>query len=404
MNKKLYYLDAYTQKFSAKVIKQDCNHEGKWFVTLDKTAFYPTGGGQPHDTGTLNDVNVINIEETEGEVRHYINEPCFSEGEVVSGVLNWARRFDHMQQHSGQHILSAAFQELFEAETVGFHLGEELCTIDLNIQNIDEGMIEQAETLANNIILENRSIDTKWITKDDLSNYPLRKTTTVEDDIRLVIIPNFDYNGCGGTHPNSTGEVSAMKILDWERQKKKIRLSFVCGNRVLKQLHTKHLITKVLMKELNSPEIDLPDAVRQLKEKEKATEKVLVETREQLLVYEAKSLLDQKVMINENYVVSKLYQNKTMKELQTLAKVVTNEDPMTITLFISNNEDKLQFVCASGEKVKVKMNELIKPLLTSLDGKGGGNESIAQGGGNPIMKEEQLLELAIDQIKNEGEI
>lgn len=229
MEQKLYYQDAYLQTFSAKVRKQTQDESGNWFVVLDRTAFYPTGGGQPFDIGTLNDIQVLNVEEIEGEIRHYIDRPIAETEEKIFGVIDWQRRFDHMQQHAGQHILSATFEELFEFETVSFHLGKEVLTIDLNTDELKEEQAQQVEIRANQIILENQPIDTRWVNSAELSQYKLRKRISVTEDIRLVIIPDFDYNGCGGTHPNSTGQVGSLKILDWERQKRKFEFNLYVG-------------------------------------------------------------------------------------------------------------------------------------------------------------------------------
>lgn len=249
-------------------------------------------GGQPHDTGTLNHIKVVNVEEINGEIRHFVEKPISEQNIDVTGVIDWERRFDHMQQHSGQHILSAAFEELFGYRTVSFHLGKEVLTIDLDIEELSEQKAMEAEKLANQIILENRPIETKWVTERELSKYPLRKQPSVTENIRLVIIPDFDYNGCGGTHPHSTGQVGAIKILDWERQRKRIRVQFVCGNRVLKQLGKKQKVIRELNALLNASEEEIITAASRLLDHAKETEKSLEEARENLLHYEAKELLE----------------------------------------------------------------------------------------------------------------
>lgn len=221
---KLFYKDPYLKTFETKILKQQQVKKGDFYITLEETAFYPTGGGQPHDIGTLNGVKVLNVEEVDGEIRHYVERTLPHLDDQVVGVIDWERRFDHMQQHTGQHILSAAFAQLYDIHTVGFHLGNDTVTIDLDISELTEEMAGKAEKLANDIIMENRAIVTKWVEYDDLVNYPIRKLPSVKENIRLVIIDEFDYNGCGGTHPSATGEVGAIKVLNWERQRKK----FVC--------------------------------------------------------------------------------------------------------------------------------------------------------------------------------
>ncbi|MCD8511884.1 MAG: alanyl-tRNA editing protein [Bacillus sp. (in: Bacteria)] len=215
---KLYYEDQYIQDFETVVNRNGEDNEGN-YVVLKETAFYPTGGGQPHDTGTLNHFNVVNVEEVKGEIRHYI-DGIMQPGDKVAGKINWNRRIDHMQQHTGQHILTAAFEELYQFETLSFHLGTDTSTIDLNTESITEEQLSTAEARCNEIILENLPIETKWINEGEISQYPLRKMPSIKDNIRLVIIPNVDYNSCGGTHPKTTGEVMGLKVLHWERQKK----------------------------------------------------------------------------------------------------------------------------------------------------------------------------------------
>ena len=232
---KLYYQNQSMRAFRSKLKRMDQDEKGRIYAVLEKTAFYPTGGGQPHDTGTINGVYVYDVEEAEGEIRHFIEERLEVDSECV-GELDWERRFDHMQQHAGQHILSAAFEQVCGYQTVSFHLGKETCTIDLHTGALREEVAFQAEQLANQLILENRPIEAKWVTQEELSQYSLRKDLSVSENIRLVIIPDFDYNGCGGTHPESTGKVSSIKILHWEKQKGHARLHFVCGNRVMKNL------------------------------------------------------------------------------------------------------------------------------------------------------------------------
>lgn len=236
MKELLYYQDVMLQEFDATIIGKGTDESGRHYVVLSNTAFYPTGGGQPHDTGTLNALEVIDVEKVDDEIRHYIQGDLSTLDGVVHGKLNWPRRFDHMQQHAGQHILTAAFVELFNAQTVSFHLGSEQVTIDLAVDTISEQQLAAAEARANDIILENRPIQTIWVTEQELGNYNLRKEVAMTGDIRLVIIPNFDYNGCGGTHPTSTGQVSTIKILGTEKMKGNVRVSFVCGQRVLTEL------------------------------------------------------------------------------------------------------------------------------------------------------------------------
>lgn len=398
---KLYYQDAYLKEFSGKIVKQgkDGNRE---YVILDQTAFYPTGGGQPHDTGTINGVNVTDVEEADGEIKHYLETPLAEEQKDVQAEINWERRFDHMQQHAGQHILSAAFDQLFHYKTVSFHLGKETLTIDLNTESLTEAEAQEAEKLANQIIMENRPIEPRWVTPEELSSYPLRKETKVKENIRLVIIPEFDYNGCGGTHPRATGEVRAVKILNWERQKKQIRVQFVCGERVLSQFGQKQQVLLELTKLLNAPEQDMPATVVKLLDVNKQLEKAHEQARDLLLAFEAKELLaEAKPMDNQEVAVSRVFQNRPIQELQKLARAATSVHEQANVFFVAENEDRLQIVLARGMSGAVNMKEVMNKTLARIGGKGGGNASFAQGGGSAALSGGELLDF-IEKIAAEG--
>lgn len=395
---KLYYQDPYIKSFSAKLLLQKVDEFGKPYVILDKTAFYPTGGGQPHDTGTINDVKVINVEEIDGEIRHYVEQPLSDEVSEITGIINWERRFDHMQQHAGQHILSAAFEELFDINTVSFHLGTDIVTIDLDIEELNFETAAKVEQRANQIILENRPIETKWVREAELSQYPMRKKPSVTDNIRLVIIPDFDYNGCGGTHPSTTGQIRGIKLLEWERQRKKIRLTFICGDRLLQELQQKHQILKELSPLLSAPENELGNAAKRLLDQCKKLEKSLDEAKDALLFYEGKDLINTNYTHKETKIVSHIFKDRTIKELQKLARIIISEANDTITFIVAINGPQLQLVCAKGTAAKGNMKNLISEILPLINGKGGGNESFAQGGGEALLTGEQTIQLLLEKL------
>lgn len=389
MTNKLYYEDPSIQCFKAKVIEQQPN-----YVVLSETAFYPTGGGQPHDLGLINGIEVTNVEVIDGEIRHFLTNPLPDNTTEVNGEIDWERRFDHMQQHAGQHILSAAFEQLFKFQTISFHLGKDTVTIDLNVTEVSEQQLMETEQLANQIILENRLIETKWVTEKELSNYKLRKATSLKENIRLVIIPDFDYNACGGTHPISTGQVRAIKILQTEKQKKAVRVEFICGERILTHLHRKHQVLVNLVSILSTPENKIMNATKNLLTQNSRLEKQVVDLSNSLLAYEAKELRES----SDKTTITCIFENRSMQELQKLAKLVIQETPNSICILVSNNQDKLQVVAAKGNDVEQSMKELIAHVLPYINGKGGGNERMAQGGGEKIITSEQLIEKAISYI------
>lgn len=386
MKELFYYQDAMMKEFSADVIHTGTDDLGNYIV-LSNTAFYPTGGGQPHDTGWINGLEVINVEKVEEEIRHYINEDVEAITGTVTGKLNWIRRFDHMQQHTGQHILTAAFVELFGYQTVSFHLGTELIAIDLNTTEITPEQLAEVEKRANDIILENRSIETKWVTKEELAQYNLRKDVTVDDDIRLVIIPDYDYNGCGGTHPTSTGQVQMIKIMETEKMKSNIRVHFVCGDRVRAQLAMRKNVLTDVSRQLSVPEKEAGPALAKIMQTAKQTEKAFAEAKDALLVYEAKDLAG-----HGEIIVSECYENRTIQELQKLARFITAENSEAITFLVADNADKLQFVAARGANREVSMKNISGSILPLINGKGGGNDALVQGGGERVISATDLLE------------
>lgn len=395
MTVKQYYQDAYMKSFHTSIKDQQQDESG-WYVVLEQTAFYPTGGGQPHDTGTLKDKRVINVEEVNGEIRHYIEEPFEDISEVIEGQIDWERRFDHMQQHAGQHILSAAFAEALQYETISFHLGKEFLTIDLNVSDISNSDASKAEELANRIIREARPIETKWVTEAELSDYPLRKQPSVTDEIRLVFIPDFDYNGCGGTHPRSTSEVGAIKILDWEKHKGHIRLQFICGDRVLHQLHRKNGLLKELTSVLQAPEENMVSTAEQLISKQKEQEKALEGLKEVLLTYEAEGLPG--VRKDGYMLIQRAYNDRPIQELQKIAQHIVSKREDTIVMLVVHNDQKLQLVAAKGSLPTSNLREVAQKVFPLINGKGGGKESFVQGGGEAIMSKEELLEALTKQL------
>ncbi|EEL21833.1 alanyl-tRNA editing protein [Bacillus toyonensis] len=398
LEQKLYYIDAYTKDFTTKIIKQDYDKEDNLYVVLNETAFYPTGGGQPYDTGTLNGTLVTNVEEVNGEIRHFIAEQL--ETAEVEGKINWERRFDHMQQHAAQHILSAAFWDHFNIPTIGFHLGKETVTIDLETENLPAETIEKAVQIANNIVFENHPIRIQWMNLEEAKTLPLRKEPTLTENIRVVIIENFDYNGCGGTHPRRTGEVGLIQVLNWERNKGGIRLTFIAGWRTLKLMGQQQQIMKDVSKQLNSSETDIPAKVAQLLISQKENEKAIQTMNEKLLFAEANELLQQPAEIHAGFLISKVFTNRSMQEVAKLSAIIIEQQEHAITYFVIENDDKLQCILACGKTVTLDMNALLKDALPAIEGKGGGNKKSARGGGKAIMSSDEFLHQLISSLQS----
>ena len=270
--------------------------------------------------------------------------------------------------------------------TVSFHLGTGLVSIDLQTSAVTEEQLAQAEKRANEIILENRPIETKWVTADELSQYNLRKDIAVEGDIRLVIIPDYDYNGCGGTHPTSTGQVQAIKIMEVEKMKSNMRVHFVCGQRVLNELAMRKTVLTNTARQLSVPEIEAADALKKVMQTAKATEKALADAQDQLLEVEAKELAASGTQI------AQAYENRSIQQLQKLAKMVTTLNSQAIVTLAADNGDKLQFVAMRGADVTASMKDIAARALPIINGKGGGNDNAVQGGGDKLVSAQELLQ------------
>jgi alanyl-tRNA synthetase len=314
----------------------------------------------------------------------------------VKGLVDWDRRFDHLQQHAGQHILSAAFADVTDYETVSFHLGKEILTIDLETEELSEQDVAKVEELANQIVMENRRIEVNWITKEELSQYQLRKQPIVTENIRLVIIPNFDYNGCGGTHPSTTGQVGSIKIMSWERQRKRIRVQFICGNRVRTQLHQKTKVMSELSQLVSASEQQMVETVKRVVNRNVELEKSLEELSDKLLQYEARDLLN---LQRENNVVGQVFEGRSIQELQKIARFIVTETEEIIVLLVTENDNRLQMVFACGNETNASMKEIMKDALLLINGKGGGNKSLAQGGGERLMSGVEMIEYVIVSLQ-----
>jgi alanyl-tRNA synthetase len=242
---RLYFTDSSVLEFSATVLDVKPSPRGDCIV-LDRTAFYPTGGGQPNDTGALDEVTVIDVFEDEsGAIYHLVDQSkLIAPGKNVEGRIDRARRLDHMQQHSGQHVLSQAFVQACGAETRSFHLSGQTSTIDIELQKPTDKAMRAAEDLANAIVFEDRLMRIHLVTEDEASRLPLRKETAVKGDIRVIEIEDFDWSPCGGTHASRTGQIGMIAIRSYERAKKMTRVEFVCGVRAFARWPTIARLTR----------------------------------------------------------------------------------------------------------------------------------------------------------------
>src|SRR5215207_4046194 len=270
VTERLYYSDSHLIEFEARVVDVTDRVSGWIAIVLDRTAFYPTGGGQPSDTGTLNGARVVEcIDDGDKGVLHVVQGATASRNDVVRGRVDWSRRLDHMQQHTGQHILSQAFVTLFKAPTRSFRVLEASCEIDVELNNPSTEIIERAVELANNVIWEDRSITILNVTPDQAAELPLRKEPAREGELRLIEIEGFDLTPCGGTHAHRTGEVGMIAVRSWERAKGLTRIEFVAGTRTLADYRRANKSAREMAALFSTGRDDAPQLAAQMVEENK---------------------------------------------------------------------------------------------------------------------------------------
>lgn len=398
MTERLYYLDSYRLDFEAKVVER-ITLEGKPGVILDSTCFYPTSGGQPHDKGDLNGVPVINVLEREDKaILHVLAAEVKSD--LVHGVIDWERRFDHMQQHTGQHILSQAFIQLLNAETVGFHLGEKISTIDVNQAPLAASQLDRVENLANEIVFADHPVRTYLVTETELAGLPLRKLPSVEMPIRIVEVEGFDYSPCGGTHCRRTGEVGLIKITKVERRGENTRVEFLCGGRALADYWDKNRIINELANRFSVGTWELTEAVDRLVEELKNSRRELNVAKNQLLEYEAAELLAEAEQHGDIRIVRKVFTNRDGDQVKRLAQRLMESERCVALLGVVGEKAQLVFACSVD--LPYDMSKLLKKACRIIGGGGGGQHNFAQGGGLDRSRVNKALEIAYEGLLAAG--
>jgi alanyl-tRNA synthetase len=389
MTDRLYYSDAYLRTFEAQVIDR-AEVNGQPAVILDRSAFYPEGGGQPSDRGTLNQVNVVDVitREADEAILHVMSAEV---DDHVTGVVDSARRFDLMQQHSGQHILSQAFVQAARAETVSFHLNPDplvgALTIDLDTAQLSPAQIDRAEELANTIVFENRPITARFVTDSELPALPLRKPPQVETAIRIVQVEGFDWSACGGTHVARTGEVGLIKIVKIERRGAETRVEFRCGRRALHDYRRKNQLIMQIASDLTVGFWEVDQAIGRMQGDAKALRRQLAEADTRLQQVEARELLQAIAQHGGYGVITHTWLNRDIAYLKRVASLLVMQ-PHTVALLGSTGA-ALSLVFARSKDLSIDLATLLKAAAAQLGGKGGGSPDFAQAGG-PAVTEEQL--------------
>jgi alanyl-tRNA synthetase len=378
---RLYYTDSLRLEFDARV--QACepappSHPGAWAVRLDDTAFYPTTGGQPFDTGRLGDARVTDVFEDEaGEVVHVVDRPL-EVGSVVAGLVDAPRRRDHRQQHSGQHVLSAAFVRTAKAATVSFHLGAATSTIDL-AREVTPAEIAAAEDAANAVVQEHRPVTIRFVSAEDAAALPLRKEPKRAGELRLIDIADWDLSACGGTHVAHTGEIGPIAIRGWERFKGGSRLEFVCGGRTLGAFRELRDTVTASSRLLSALPDELPAAIGRLQEEARDLRRAQRDAQAELAGFRAAALAGGAESIGGLRVVLAAIPGADGGALKALASAIAAQ-PGLVAVLVADARPALAVVARSAD-VTVDAAAIFKALATRFGGKGGGRPDLAQGGG-----------------------
>lgn len=379
---RLYYADSYLADFTARVIATT-TIDSLPAVALDRSAFYPEGGGQPADWGTLNGMALRDLRVEGALVWHLLDRQAegLAVGAEVRGALDWARRFDHMQQHCGQHILTAAFITACGAPTVSFHLSANSVTIDLDTVALSGAQVAQAEALANTVIWEDRAIDAHFVSAAELATIALRKPPSVTDNVRVVSITDFDHSACGGTHPRRTGAVGMVVIRGWSRQKGGLRVEFACGGRALHDYRRLSEVAGQAAGALSVRVDELATAVGKIQATNEILRKELEQARAELLAIVAERLYAEAEQADAAHIVCRA-ETGSPEQLRALAQQIAARPGGVALLGVAGDRAHLVVACApdSGRDART----LLQAGLPLVAGKGGGSPQLAQGGGPQV--------------------
>jgi alanyl-tRNA synthetase len=398
---RLYYKDSHLIEFEARVVDHSERVSGWTAVTLDRTAFYPTGGGQPSDTGTLNGSRVVECIDTEQSgILHVIQGRAPEVGTLVKGRVDWLRRLDHIQQHTGQHILSQAFVSLFKAPTRSFRVLEQCCEIDVDLLNPTYETIERAVELANNVVWENREIKICQVAAEEAASLPLRKEPAREGQLRLIEIQGFDLTPCGGTHAYRTGEVGMIAVRSWERAKGLTRIEFVAGMRALADYRRANKSAREIASLFSTGREDAPALAARTIEENKELHRRVRTLEEIASRVEAQELLAlAEIAADGVKVVVKTYAERDAESLKHLAQALITQSKV-IALLGTQDRDGVRLVFARSHDSPGDMNELMREACILVEGRGGGKPDLAQGGGKNAEKLSDAIHHAKTQLRS----
>jgi alanyl-tRNA synthetase len=396
---KLYFTDSSLLQFQANVIRVESG-EGFDRVILDQTAFYPTGGGQPNDTGKLNDTDVFDvIEDDDGQIIHLLKQTgrIFA-GQSVAASIDKNRRLDHLQQHSGQHILSQAFIQALNAETRSFHMSAQTSTIDVELAAPTDEAMRAAEEIANAIIFENRPMRVHLVDEAGAARLPLRKESAISGLIRVIEVEDFDWSPCGGTHAKQTGQIGLIAIKSFERVKSNLtRVEFVCGQRALQDYRLANQTAVATARLFSVGRDGAPELVAKAIQEAKSLKKRVKDLLELATLAEAAQLLNEAQTNGDYKIIKAIFENREAEEIRLLAAKITQQEP-AIALLAAKDASGAKLVFARSANLSQNMGQLLAEACQLLGGRGGGRPEMAQGGGTDLQKLDEAMRLAEAQI------
>jgi len=390
MTSRIYYTEPYRTEFDATVVAVD-TVDGRTHVTLDQTAFYPTSGGQPFDTGTLGGAAVSEVIDREDGTIAHVTSGALKVGEVVQGTIDWARRFDHMQQHTGQHLLSAAFDRLFGVRTESFHMGMLSATIDL-AREVSAKEVAKAEDEANRMVWADCPVAIRFATAEEAAKMPLRKESIRTGPLRLIEVEGFDLSACGGTHVARTGGIGVIAIGGWEKFRGGARVEFLCGGRALDRFRLWRDSLAATQKFLSVAPGEMAAAVERMQADSKAQQRTLRGFQEKLAIHEAHALLEQ---AGEQAAIIEALEGWDAQGLKAIAVAAAAEKPNAVVVLFTTTSPAL-VVIARGTAATADAGAMLKSLVAQFGGKGGGKPDLAQGGG--LAGSSVDLKAAIDAL------
>ena len=403
MTERLYYNNSFLLNFTGRVVDARAADGGRVRVVLDRTAFYPTSGGQVFDTGWMEAENgpklrVIEVGDAEdGHTIEHLVEATDAESlrdAQVRGFIDVERRRDHMQQHTGQHVLSAAFIALFEMPTVSFHMGAESCTIDLDAKSVTSEQVKRAEALANDVISEDRPVEIRYATVDEARSMGVRKIPPTErEKLRLIDIKDFDLTACGGTHVRSTGQIGSILLRKISKEKQGVRVEFVCGMRAVRTARKDFETLSDAAGTFSTHIHDVPEQVKKLIEEGKAAGKREHKLLEEIATLTADGML---ATLGGAKVIRRFYPERDLGFIKLLAQRLTRQGTVVALLGCGGVQPSVVFAQSAG--LAYDMGVLMKEALVELGGRGGGNKDMAQGGAADATKIEGVLEAVSGKI------